>query len=158
MRLKWKKRLRWYWKSPSIWRSWRVDEIYIKVKERWTYQYRAVDKDGGTIDFSLSPTRNAKVPKRFPGKALNGLKAWQQPLTINTDKAPTYGLVITALKKEGKLPQATVHRQVKYLNNVIEVDHGKLKQWIRSVRGLKSLKQPTPRSRVLRSCMPLVSD
>ena len=44
------------------------------------------------------------------------------------------------LKKEGKCPEATLHRQVKYLNNVIEADHGKLKQLIRPVRGFKTLK------------------
>ncbi|HYA79545.1 MAG TPA: DDE-type integrase/transposase/recombinase, partial [Methylocystis sp.] len=30
--------------------------------------------------------------------------------------------------------------QVKYLNNVVEADHGKLKQLIRPVRGFKTLK------------------
>ena len=44
------------------------------------------------------------------------------------------------LKQEGKCPQDTLHRQVTYLNNVIEADHGKLKQLIRPVRGFKSLK------------------
>ena len=34
----------------------------------------------------------------------------------------------------------TVHRQVKYLNNVVEADHGKLKQLIKPVRGFKSMK------------------
>ena len=33
-----------------------------------------------------------------------------------------------------------MHRQVKYLNNVIEADHGKLKQVIRPVRGFKTMK------------------
>ena len=33
-----------------------------------------------------------------------------------------------------------MHRQVKYFNNVIEADHGKLKQLIRPVRGFKTLK------------------
>lgn len=117
-----------------------MDETYIKVKGRWTYLYRAVNKDRAMIDFYLSPTRNAKAAKRFLGKALNDLKAWQQPMRINTDKAPTYGLAITALKKEGKLPPEAAYRQVKYLNNVIEADHGKLKQWIQPVRGFKSLK------------------
>ena len=134
-------RLRWYWKRPSsIDRSWRVDETYIKVKGRWAYLYRAVGKYGDTIDFYLSPTRNAKAAKRFLGKALKGLKDWETPLTINTDKAPTYGPAITELKKEGKLPVETVHRQVKYLNNVVEADHGKLKQLIKPVRGFKSMK------------------
>jgi transposase-like protein len=133
------KRLRWYWKHP-LWKSWRVDETYVKVKGKWVYLYRAVDKSGNTIDFYLSPTRNTSAAKRFLGKALNGLKDWEKPLIINTDKAPTYGPAIAALKKEGKLPEETVHRQVKYLNNVVEVDHGKLKQLIKPVRGFKSMK------------------
>lgn len=134
------KRLRWYWKRPGFSRSWRVDETYIKVKGRWTYLYRAVDKDGDTIDFYLSPTRNAKAAQRFLGKAVNGLKDWEKPETINTDRAPTYGIAIGELKKDGKLTDTVKHRQVKYLNNVIEADHGKLKQLIRPVRGFKTLK------------------
>jgi transposase, IS6 family len=121
-------------------RRWRVDETYVKVRGKWTYLYRALDKDGNTIDFFLSSTRNAKAAERFLGKALNGLKDWEKPEVINTDKAPTYGIAISELKTEGKCPQNTVHRQVKYLNNVIEADHGKLKQLIRPVRGFKTLK------------------
>jgi hypothetical protein len=34
----------------------------------------------------------------------------------------------------------TVHRQAKYLNNIIEADDGKLKQLIRPVRGFKTMK------------------
>lgn len=56
---------------------------------RWAYLYRAVDKNGATIDFYLSATRNAKAAKRYLGKALNGLKDWEKPVAINTDKAPT---------------------------------------------------------------------
>ncbi len=50
--------------------SWRVDETYIKVKGRWTYFYRAVDKSGQTIDFLLSAKRDAAAAKRFFRKAL----------------------------------------------------------------------------------------
>ena len=112
----------------------------MKVRGKWAYLYRALDKEGNTIDFYLSPTRNAKAAKCFLGKALNGLKDWEKPEVINTDKAPTYGIAISELKTEGKCPQNTVHRQVKYLNNVVEADHGKLKQLIRPVRGFKTLK------------------
>lgn len=134
------KRLRWYWKRPGLSRSWRVDETYVKVRGKWAYLYRAVGKDGDTIDFYLSATRNMKAAKGFLGKALNGLKDWQKPLKINTDKAPTYGPAIAELKKEGKLPVEALRRQVKYLNNVIEADHGKLKQLIKPVRGFKTMK------------------
>jgi transposase-like protein len=61
-------------------------------------------------------------------------------VVINTDKAPTYAAAIAELKNEGKCPKETEHRQVKYLNNVVEADHGKLKQPIRPVRGFKTLK------------------
>ena len=115
------------------------DETYVKVRGKWTYLYRAVDKRGDTIDFYLSPTRSAKAAKRFLGKALRGLKHWEKPATLNTDKAPSYGAAITELKREGKLDRETAHRQVKYLNNVIEADHGKLKILIKPVRGFKSV-------------------
>ena len=59
---------------------------------------------------------------------------------LNTDKAPTYGAAIAQLKAEGKCPNETKHRQVKYLNNVVEADHGKLKLLIRPMRGFKTLK------------------
>jgi transposase, IS6 family len=133
------KRLRWHWRRPQS-TSWRVDETYVKVRGEWAYLYRALDKHGNTIDFYLSPTRNANAAKRFLGKALNGLREWERPEVINTDKAPTYGVAISELKAEGKCPPDTVHRQVKYLNNVVEADHGKLKQLIRPVRGFKTMK------------------
>jgi transposase-like protein len=133
------KRLRWQWRCPRS-TSWRVDETYVRVRGQWAYLYRALDKHGNTIDFYLSPTRNARAAKRFLGKAVNGLKQWEKPEIINTDKAPTYAIAIAELKTEGKCLEETVHRQVKYLNNVVEVDHGKLKQLIRPVRGFKTLK------------------
>ncbi len=51
--------------------SWRVDETYIKVKKVWMYLYRAVDSEGNTLEFLLSPTRDAEAAKRFFVKALH---------------------------------------------------------------------------------------
>src|SRR3546814_2433187 len=120
------KRLRWCWRR-GLGPSRRRDETYVKVRGKLTYLYRAVDKRGDTIDFYLSSTRSAKAAKRFLGKALRGLKDWEKPAKLNTDKAPSYGAAIAELKREGKLAAETEHRQVKYLNNVLEADHGKLK-------------------------------
>ena len=50
--------------------SWRVDETYIRVKGKWVYLYRAVDAAGQTIDFLLSPKRDAAAARRFFRKAL----------------------------------------------------------------------------------------
>ena len=102
--------------------------------------HRAVDKLGNTIGSYLSPTRNTAAAKRFLGKALHGLKDWERPEAINTDEAPTCAAALAELKAEGKCPEHAVHRQAKYLNNVIEADHGKLRQLIRPVRGFKTLR------------------
>jgi transposase-like protein len=59
---------------------------------------------------------------------------------INTDKASTYAAGLADLKAAGKCPTDTRHRQVKYLNNIVEFDHGKLRQVIRPVRGFKTVK------------------
>lgn len=134
------RRLRWNWRRPGLRRMWKVDETYIRVKGRWAYLYRALTDDGHTIDFYLSQTRNAKAARRFLGKALRPFKDWEKPVTINTDKAGCYGQAIRELKAEGKLPVDTRHRQVKYLNNRVEAEHGKLKRVIRPTLGFKSMK------------------
>src|SRR5580693_2005107 len=41
--------------------SWRMDETYIKIKGVWHYLYRAVDKDGDSIDFMLSKNRDTEA-------------------------------------------------------------------------------------------------
>lgn len=134
------KLLRWYWRQASGFSSWHLDETYVKVNGRWAYLYRAVDSRGCTIDFYLSSRRNTKAVYRFMGKLLNNTKRWQIPRLINTDKAPTYGRALALLKREGKCPQDVEHRQIKYRNNVIECDHGKLKRIINATLGFKSMK------------------
>ena len=62
------------------------------------------------------------------------------PSTINTDKAPDYGTAIDDLKQENKCPDGTNNRQVKYLNNAVEADHGKLKRLIKPTLGFQSMK------------------
>ncbi len=46
--------------------SWRVDETYIRVGGKWTYLYRALDSEGNTIEFMLSPYRDRTAAKHFP--------------------------------------------------------------------------------------------
>jgi transposase, IS6 family len=72
-----------------------------------------VDEQGHTIDFYLSQTRKSKAAKRFLGKALQGFKEEEKPSLIHSDKAPTYGKAIAALRREGKFPDTIAHRQIK---------------------------------------------
>jgi len=62
----------------------RLDETYIKIKDEWKYLYRAVDKQGNTVDFLLTSKRDKKAARRFLNKAIgfNG-----KPSLINIDKS-----------------------------------------------------------------------
>ena len=50
--------------------SWRMDETYIKVKGQWTYLYRAVDRNGETLDFMLSERRDLAAARKFFRRAI----------------------------------------------------------------------------------------
>jgi len=58
-------------RKKTVGTSWRMDETYIKVKGIWHYLYRAVDKEGNTIDFLLTRKRDKKAAKRFLIKAIS---------------------------------------------------------------------------------------
>lgn len=107
--------------------SWRVDEAYIKVKREWMYLYRAVDSDGNTIEFMLSPTRDAVSAKRFFRKALRAPHT-VAPRVINVDKNPSYPKAVNKLKGKGIMPLACLLRPIKYLNSLIEQDHRFIKR------------------------------
>ena len=130
------KRIRWY-ARPSAW-SLRVDKTYIKVKGQWKYLYRAVDKYGRTIDFMLAHSRDLAAAKRFFKKMLKQCK--HMPSSITTDKHSSYHTAIGELKKEGILDQRLKHRQIKYLNNILEQDHRRIKRRIRPMLGFQSFK------------------
>jgi IS6 family transposase len=68
------------------------------------------------------------------------MKEYAHPGTINTDKNPTYVKAISKLQAEGVCSFELEHRQVKYVNNIIESDHGKLKRLIKPTSGFKSMK------------------
>ena len=61
---------RWRRHARPVGSSWRVDETSIKVKGQWTYLYRAVDKEGVTVDFLLNEHRDVAAAKRFFMKAI----------------------------------------------------------------------------------------
>ena len=79
---------RWSQYSRPVGRSWRCDETYIKVKGRWTYLYRAVDKLGRTVDFLLRERRDVAAAKHFFNKAM---KKHGTPRVITLDAyAPSH--------------------------------------------------------------------
>jgi transposase, IS6 family len=119
--------------------SWRVDETYIKIKGQWAYLYRAVDSEGATIDFWISEKRDKKSAETFFKKALKATHN-QSPRVITTDKYYTYEVLINELIYGGNLSCNTQHRQIKYLNNIVEQDHRFIKRIVKPMLGFKSFK------------------
>ena len=119
-------------KKHKVGKSWRMDETYIKVKGKWKYLYRAVDKDGNTIDFLLAAHRDAKAALRFFKRAIknNGM-----PTTITIDGSHSNKAAIESINKdlEARGETKITIRQIKYLNNIVEQDH----------RGIKRIYKPT---------------
>jgi transposase-like protein len=72
-------------------------------------------------------------------KALKVNKDWVAS-KINTDQNPAYNQAIAELKVENEAYAHIFHRKVKYLNNRIESDHGKLKRLIKPMLGFKTMK------------------
>lgn len=99
-------------KKKVVGKRWRMDEIYVKVKEQWRYLYRAVDKKGNTVDFLLTKRRQRISSQRFLIKAIgnNG-----RPALINIDKS---GLNTKVIKLYNRRSYSKIKiRQCKYLNN-----------------------------------------
>jgi IS6 family transposase len=128
------KRIRWYTRVRAT--SWRVDETYIKVKGKWKFLYRAVDKHGNTLDFMLFSKRNYASALRFFRQVLASTR--QAPDKITTDKHSSYNMALNTLKQKGEIRVDLEHRQQKYLNNIIEQDHRRIKRIVRPMMGFKS--------------------
>jgi putative transposase len=122
--------------------SWRMDETYIKIKGVWNYLYRAVDKEGNTIDFMLSKHRDEASAKAFFTKAI-GSSGLPEKITLDKSGANKAGidainlqLIVLALLG-CTLIQIQI-RQIKYLNNIVEQDHRGIKRIVRPMMGFKA--------------------
>ena len=116
----------------TVGKSWRMDETYIKIKGQWKYLYRAVDKDGNTVDFLLRARRDRLAAQRYFERSiiLNGV-----PHTVTVDRS---GANLAALKAINVERETSIRiRQKKYLNNIVEQDHRAIKRRIRPMLGFK---------------------
>ncbi len=112
---------------------WRMDETYVKVNGLDRYLYRALDKEGQTIDFLLTARRDRHAAHRFFEKAI---KSCEEPSLINIDQS---GANTAGIEDYNDHNFSCIEiRQCKYLNNILEEDHRNIKRRIRSMLGFKS--------------------
>ena len=119
----------------SVGMSWRMDETYVKVGGQWKYLYRAVDREGDTIDFLLRAKRDHAAARAFLERAID-LHGVPEKITIDKSGANTAAIV--SIQADTGLPIEL--RQSKYLNNVIEQDHRAVKRITRPTLGFKTFR------------------
>ncbi|UXU85260.1 IS6 family transposase [Burkholderia sp. S-53] len=119
-------------RKRPVGKSWRMDETYIKVNGAWKYLYRAVAKDGNTIDFLLRARRDKAAARRYFERSIEQNDA---PETVTIDKS---GANLAALKDINATREPPIKiRQQKYLNNIVEQDHRAIKRRTRPMMGFK---------------------
>ncbi len=118
--------------------AWRMDETYVQVKGQWAYLYRAVDRDGQTLDFMHSAQRDKAAARRFFKRAISA-NGTPDRFAIDKSSANLAGLhavnVIQKFTGSGRLIRIT---QSKYLNNMVEQDHRFIKRITRPTLGFKA--------------------
>ncbi|SIT35922.1 hypothetical protein BN2475_60004 [Paraburkholderia ribeironis] len=112
-----------------------MDETYIRVKGEWKYPYRAVDKDGNTIDFLLRAHRDKTAARRYFEKAIaqNGV-----PETVTIDKSGANIAALEAINDDRETPIRI--RQSRYLNNLVGHDHRAIKRRTRPMLDFKTFR------------------
>jgi transposase-like protein len=112
-------------------RFWHVDETYLKVRGRWCYLYRAIDRNGDLVDTMLSEHRDMAAAKAFfrSARSATGIV----PDKVTTDGHGSYPRAIRST-----LGKRVTHRTSIFKNNGLEQDHRGIKGRIRSMRGFKS--------------------
>jgi transposase-like protein len=122
-------------RKRPVGKSWRMDETYIKVRGQWKYLYRAVDRDGDTVDFLFTAPRDRAAARRFLERAIG---QHGEPETITIDKSGANTATIDSYNAEH---EADIEmRQRKYLNTIVEQDHRAIKRIVRPMLGFKSMR------------------
>jgi hypothetical protein len=120
---------------------------------RWPYLYRAVDKQGKTVDFLLRRDRGIAAAQAFFRKALaTNPTRWPRKVTLD-GHTPSHRALRLLGRENPKWKYVEV-RSCKYLNNIVEQDHRAIKRRCASMKGFKSF--TTLRSRLPESSWHIV--
>ena len=103
--------------------TWYLDELFVNIRGRQQYLWRAVDQDGDVIDILVQPRRDRRAAERFFRKLLKG--QGREPRRLFADRT---------------VMPSVVHRTTRYENNRAETSHQPTRQRERQMRRFKSVR------------------
>jgi putative transposase len=120
-------------RRPKPGDKWHLDEVFIRIRGKIHYLWRAVDQNGVVLDIFVQKRRDTDAAKRFFRRLLSGHAGASR--VIVTDKLKSY-----AAAKREILPKIEL-RQSRYLNNRAEVSHQPTRRRERQMQRFKSMRQ-----------------
>ena len=113
--------------------TWHLDEVFVTIRGRRQYLWRAVDQDGDLVDILVQPRRNRRAAEKFFRKLLKGQGC--EPRRLVTDKLRSYAAAHRVV-----LP-SVIHDTSQYANNRAEVSHQPTRRRERQMQRFKSAAQ-----------------
>ena len=113
--------------------TWHLDELFVTIRGRRQYLWRAVDQDGEVIDILLQPRRDRHAAARFFRKLLK--RSGRVPHRLVTDRLGSYRAA------HGVIMPSVAHDTTRYANSRAEVSHQPTRRHERHMRRFKSVAQ-----------------
>jgi putative transposase len=113
--------------------TWHLDELFVTIRGRCQYLWRAVDQEGEVIDILLQPRRDRHAATRFFRTLLK--RSGRVPHRLVTDRLGSYRAA------HRFIVPSVVHNTTRYANNRAEVSHQPTRQRERHMRRFKSVAQ-----------------
>ena len=93
-------------RRPQPGDEWFLDEVFIRIRGKLHYLWRAVDQHGNVLDVLVQSRRNTKAAKRFFRKLLKGL--CYVPRVIVTDRLGSYGAAKRGILRASSIARAGI--------------------------------------------------
>jgi putative transposase len=120
--------------------QWRLDEVFVKIRGKTHYLWRAVDHEGEVLESYVTKKRDKAAALKF---LKNAMKRYGNPHVVVTDRCPSYRAAMKVIGNEGRQgPQ-----DLRHLNNRAEHSH----------LPFRRRKRAMPRFRRMRSLQKLAS-
>ena len=110
--------------------TWHLDEMFVRIRGRWMYLWRAVDAEGEILDALVQRKRNKRAALRLMRKLLK--KQGMAPATLVTDRLGAYPAAVR------ELGLASEHVRGKRKNNRAESSHVPIRRRERKMQGFRS--------------------